>query len=241
MPLLDVLEVLRSRASRRHESTAEAVWAAAKRLAAGESADPAGIESAMAETGMTIEGFDELVELAKKRRDWFDAVDRATPARVKRDKLLMTAAAERESYEQTRRRWLERAEALDAEIATLNRVVRAGDDARDALCTPSHLPPAAAEKLNDAIAEHQAALGRVESLQRQVNEQREIRERRTWLAAQKREAGKHHPLDIDDEERFAKRAANKIAELEPQLRDAQSEARVAEGQVAKVRAAALKT
>lgn len=241
MPLLDVLDVLRHRASRRHESAAETLWAAAKRIAAGETADPTAVETALAETGTSLDGFNELVELARTRQRLFAKLDQATPARVKLDKLNASTAAEREAFEDTRRRWLERAAVLDAELSALERTVQAGDEARDALCKPEHLPPTVAQKVEAAIDEYTASLGRVDDLQRELNRQREIRDRRTWMAAQKRESGKSHPLDIDDDERLAKRAAKQITELEPQLREAQSAVRAAETHLASCRAAALKT
>lgn len=240
MPLLEMLDVLRSRASRRHESAAEAIWAAAKRIAAGESADPASVETAMAETGTTLDSFDELVDLAAKRREWFVTVDRATPARQKLGKVTATAAAEKEAFEETRRRWLERAHALDAEIAVLERTIRAGDEAAAALCLPANLPPASAARVGQALDDQQAAADQVGQIRRALAEQREIRDRRTWMAAQKRESGKYHPLDAEDDDRCAKRAVNRIAELETQLRDAEAAEKAADNVVAKCRAAALK-
>jgi seryl-tRNA synthetase len=240
MPLLDVLDVLRHRASRRHESAAETLWAAAKRIAAGETADPTAVEAALAETGTSLDGFNELVELARTRRRLFAKLDQATPARVKLDKLNASTAAEREAFEDTRRRWLERAAVLGDEISALERIVQAGNEARDALCQPENLPATVAEKVEAAIESHGAALVQLDALQRELNRQREIRDRRTWMAAQKRESGKCHPLDIDDDERLAKRAVNQIAELEPQLREAQAAVHAAETHIASCRAAALK-
>jgi hypothetical protein len=241
MALLDVLDRLRHRAARRTESAAETLWANAKRLAADESADDDAIESALAETRTTLDGFNELVDLARKRRRLFVAVDKATPASVKRDKLAATAAAERAAFEETRRRWLERAAVLDAELAVLDKAVLAGDEAREALCSPANLPPAAAERLQAALDAKQAAVERVGDVRRALNEQRDIHARRLWMAEQKRGSGRHHPLDADDDERLARRAVTRIGELEAGLRDAEAAAKAADEHLTKCRTAVLKT
>lgn len=238
---MQLLELLRSRANRRNETAAETLWAAAKRAAAGERADDGVVDAAMSEAGVTLDDFAALVDVARKRATLFAALDRGMPARTKHDKLAATAAAEREAFEHARRQWLERAATLNAELDALDRMARAGDDARVALCDPKNLPPAMAARIQAALDVQQAAAGVVAALRRDLAEQREIEKRRTWMAEQKRTAGKHHPLDVDDDERMAKRAAKRAVELEAQLREAESAEREAEEQLTKCRAAALKT
>jgi hypothetical protein len=241
MPLSDVLDALRARATRRHETAGETVWAAAKRLAAGESANPEQVEAALAEAGLQLDDFDGLVKLAGQRREWFAALDRATPARTKFEKLKATMEAERAAFDDMCRRWQERAAAADAELAEFERVMREGDAARDALCRPGNLPPATGQRMQAALDDQHAAVVAVEDAKRQLREQREIEHRREWMAAQKREGGRWHPLDIDEDERAAKRAGKRAAELEQEIRTLEVAVRAADDNVDKCRASALKT
>lgn len=241
MPLSEVLDALRARATRRHETAAETVWAAAKRLAAGESANPEQVEAALAEAGLQIDDFDGLVKLAGQRRSWFAALDRAMPARAKHDKLRATMEAERAAFEDVRRRWQEKAAAADAELAGFEGAMREGAAARDSLCHPSNLPPATGERMQAALDEQHAAVVAVEDARRQLREQHGIAKQRTWMAAQKREGGRWHPLDIDEDERAVTRATKRAGELEREIRGLEAAVRVADDNVEKCRAAALKT
>jgi hypothetical protein len=241
MPLSAVLETLRARATRRHDTAAETVWGAAKRLAADESANPEQVEAALAEAGLQLDDFDRLVKLAGQRRGWFAALDRATPARTKFEKLKATMEAERAAFDDVCHRWEQRAAAADAELAEFERVVREGDAARDALCHPANLPPGTGGLMQTALDEQHAAVVAVEDAKRALRKQREIEHQRLWMAEQKREEGRWHPLDIDEDERAAKRAAKSAAELEQEIRTLEVAVRAADDNVAKCRASALKT
>jgi hypothetical protein len=241
MPFAELLDTLRARASRRHDTAVESAWAAAKRLAAGESVSPENVETALGEAGLTVDDFDRLVALARRRRDWFAAVDKATPARAAHDKLAAKLDGERAAFDEACRRWHERAKAADAELAALDTVVRAGANARDELCKPANLPAAVAARVQAALDEQHAANVAVGDVNRAIREQRGILDQRTWMAEQKREGGRWHPLDIDEDERLAKRAERQIAELEQEAKRAAAAVRAADDKVAASRAAALKT
>lgn len=240
MPFAELLNTLRARASRRHQTAAESAWAAAKRLAAGESVSPENVEGALAEAGLTVDDFDGLVGLARQRRAWFAAVDKATPARAAHDKLTATLEAGRIAFEEVRRQWQEKAAAAGAELAALDSFVQAGATAHEELCKPANLPAATAARVQAALDEQHAANVAVGDVTRAIRQQRDIVHQRTWMAQQKRDGGRSHPLDIEDDERLAKRAERQIVELEQEAKQAAAAVRAADEKVAASRAAALK-
>lgn len=241
MPFAELLDTLRARVSRRNQTAAEGAWAAAKRLAVGESVSPENVEAVLAEAGLTVDDFDGLIALARQRRGWFGAVDKATPARVAHGKLAATLEADRVAFDEVRRRWQEKTAAADAELAALDSVVRAGANARDELCKPANLPAAVAARVQAALDDQHAANVAAGDVRRALAEQRDIRQRRTSMAQSKREEGRCHPLDIEDEERLATRAERRIAELETQAREVAAAVGAADEKVRTCRAAALKT
>lgn len=238
---MQVLEMLRSRFNERKTNATETLANAAKKLAAGETVDHAAIENAIVETGTTVDDFEHMVELARRRHGWRSTYEKGTAANTRLEKANATAERERGQFEQIKTAWLERAAELDAEIRAAQKVVDAAAAARTDLTRPQNVPGPVGQQLVDAHRALSEASGRVSDVARQLKEQRELeKSQREWADHKRTLNQSNEHGSADDHEARANRAARRIKELESELKEATAVEAAAAGRLQKAEAAALK-
>lgn len=168
MPAL--LEALRGRLATREANALDTIAAGARAAARGESYDAGAVEKALADTGKTLTDFERAVEVASKRLAWLADFDRLAAATAKVNKLEAAATSEKQKMEAARAAFIERANAIDAELA-VHRVAREkGTSARSNLLDPRHVPGLIGDKYRAAISDADAADSAVQSAQSAVRE-----------------------------------------------------------------------
>jgi len=239
--MTSVLDALAGRLAARKTTATETLVAAARRLAAGEGVDDGGIEAAMLETGMTLDGFRSMVELCQRRRGWQATAAKATAAGSRLDKA--TAALERATadFEATRQAFVVRHAELSSEVAAVERAVAEARQASANLVAPDNVPGPLGDQLREAHDQVAAANQALEALERDRREWAE-RERyhRGW-ADTKRQLNQTTPAgSAADHERAAARAARRVAEIDGQLPAARKAVAAAEKSLEGLERAAAK-
>lgn len=179
-----LLDALRTRLATRDMNAHDTIAAAARAAARGETFDAATLERAMADTGTTLNDFEEAVEVARKRVAWLADFDRLAAATAKVRKLETVAAAEKAKMEAARAAWLERASAIDAELAIHRTACDKGNAARGNLLDPRDVPAGTVgDRYRAAVDERQMADVAVEQARREVREQAaRIKSEEEWIA-----------------------------------------------------------
>lgn len=236
-----IVELLRGRARERRETADEALLAAANRVAADESIDAEAVDRALVAAGKSVDDFETLCDLARRRREWRATLDKKATADRALAKVTQVATREREAFEIAHAAWMVRGAELDAEIRAHTATVSAANVARERLVLPVNVPAPLGEKLADAIAERDAATERVANVNRDLREARRVeKDQREW-AEHKKTLNQSTPAgDADDHERRANRAARRAAELLEELKAAQEAEEAANTNVRTLEAAALK-
>jgi chromosome segregation ATPase len=237
---MQILEALRARMSARHENNAEALVAAARRIATGETVDVATIESALTAEGRSPDDFEAMIELARNRQTWQATRDRGPAAANQRDKLKSDYESSSEAFEKVRAAWFEKSERLSAQIAAATEIVNAAEAATAKLTNPNNVPGVHGERVREAIAEHMAASEHLESITRDIKDAKaRVRSEEGWCA-QKRLTNDNRGSSLEEHERLLKRAQRELAELEASLPDAESAFAAAVKTLQDRKAAALK-
>jgi hypothetical protein len=254
MPAL--LDALRGRIKQREGNALDTFAAAARAAARGEAYDVAAIERALVELGKTTADFEVAVELASKRAAWLAEFEKLSSATAKVNKLEAAATAEQTKFEAARRAFMEKAEAIDADLATARSMRDRGIDARSKLLDPRDVPGAIGDKYREAVAEAQAAAS---DLQRAQSNLREIRARvkseKEWieqlsggpvkqlqpplLVVKPAEAAHEHPK-LEEHRLYLARALRRQGEAEAQLTEAEKVAAAASRAVDALAAEVLK-
>jgi hypothetical protein len=236
-----ILEALRMRMVQRRETNAESLAAAARRIAAGETVDAASVESALVAEGRSVDDFEALVELARRRQLWHAARDKGPAATRERDKLQSELDAAKEAFEKSRLAWVERSGSLAARIRAFDVVVQAADDATAKLTDPANIPGITAERIRTADAAHVEAMDAVETIRRELREARSrVKTETEWVQHKKDFGNNTHLSTLDDHKRALARAERRVSELEAALPPAEAAVAAALKTLDDRRAAALK-
>ena len=238
--MVGILETLRGRMGARRETNAETLVAAARRIAAGETVDANAVETALVAEGKSVDDFEALCELARRRQAWHAARDRGPAAIVQRDKLTRELDAAREAYERTRLAWVEKSGQLSQQIDAAISVVSASDDATAKLTAPENVPGVLAERLRAADADHMAALQSVENIRRELKEAKNRVKDETEWCQHKEKYNNERYSTLDDHKRALARAERRVAELESALPPAEAAVAAALKTLRERQAAALK-
>lgn len=181
--MVALLDALRGRMATREANALDAIAAGARAAARGDAYDAGAVEKAMADTGKTLADFEQAVEVASKRRAWLAEFDRLAAATTKVNKLEAAAAAEKQKMEAARAAFIERANAIDAELAVHRLACERGSAARSNLLDPRHVPGVVGDRYRAAVGEAESADAAVEAAQRAVKEQAErIKSAEGWIA-----------------------------------------------------------
>jgi DNA repair exonuclease SbcCD ATPase subunit len=246
-------------AGRRQQRTGHALdtlAAAARDAAAGRTVDVAAIDDALHELHKPVEFFAELCQIAEKRQAAGRDLERLGVATGKARKVAEAIAAETRRYEETRKAYLARMSALEAEKASLDQTIEAANRARSTLLQPENVLGSDRPRYEEALAERDAATVEVERLRRELRQQRDrIAEAGRWIVSIRQRYGseiKPTPLigqpvsserearEIEPHELATDRAQRKIEEIEPQLREAEGRLDRAERAVVAVEMTILK-
>jgi hypothetical protein len=168
MPAL--LDVLRGRMRQREQTAVDTIAAAARAAARGDNYDVGAIETALVEARLSMADFEDAVALAGKRSTWLRDFDKLANATNKLTKAEAAIAAEQAKFEEARRAFMDRAEALDAEAAAARTMKTAGEAARGNLLDPKNVPGTIGERYREAVAAAEAADVAVEDVRRQLRE-----------------------------------------------------------------------
>lgn len=246
MPAL--LDVLRGRMKERELQAVDVIAEAARAAASGETYDIGAIEKALTLTGQTMDDFEAAVEIARKRAAWLIAFDKLNAATSKVSKLEAAAEAEKAKFEAARRAFMEKAENLDADLATARLIRDKGRDARDRLLDPQEVPGSIGEKFRKAKAEAMVADEALEAVQRQMREIMDrVKSEEQWIAQLSTTSQKEIKPDrllaqdpiptassgrLEEHERALARALRRKKEAEAQLTEAERVAALASRAVA---------
>lgn len=238
---MQVLEMLRSRIAQRVMGADQTLTTAANRLAANENVDHGAIENALIETGRTVDDFDALCVLARRRREWRAILDKGPAAKTRLDKAQATAARERAEFERVQSEWFARAAEIETDIAAAERVTSAVSAARAELVNPRNVYGAAGKQLAAAHEAVEAATARVAAINRELPQLRELeKSQREWAAHKKELNASTVGGDAESHTVRADRAARQIKELQTELKTATADETAALEQLQALEAAALK-
>lgn len=178
-----LLDALRGRMATREANALDTIAAGARAAARGETYDAGAVEKAMADTGTTLVDFERAVEVASKRRAWLADFDRLVAATAKVGKLEAAAAAEKAKFEAAHKAFIERANAIDAELAVHRAAQDKGQEARGNLLDPRHVPGLIGDKYRAAVHDAEEAAAALDRAQRDVREQAaRIKSETEWIA-----------------------------------------------------------
>jgi hypothetical protein len=235
--MVAILDALRGRVKQREGNALDTIAAAARAAARGETYDVGAIEKALVETRHTTADFERAVELARKRLAWLADFEKLASATTKVAKLESTAEAEKAKFEAARRAFMEKADAIDADLRTARIVRDKGAQARSQLLDPRDVPGVIGEKYREAVAEKEAAdviLGDATRALREIVER--VKSEEGWIkqltAADEKElrpdriltksaAPPQEHYRLEDHRRALARAQRRRAEAEAQLTEAQ--------------------
>lgn len=188
---MTLLDTLRSRSRQRELNAIDVLAEAARAAAAGKSYDVAAIEKALADTGETPAEFEAAVDLARKRLAWLADFEKFSAASAAVAKLEKAAAAEQAKFEAARRAFMQRADAIDADLAVARSTSDKGRTARGQLLDPRDVPGTIGERYREAVAESEAAAGAVQTAQQDLREaMQRIKGEQEWIAQLTGEAEK---------------------------------------------------
>lgn len=238
-----ILEALRGRIQQRQCNAVDTIAAAARAAARGERHDVASIEKALLEAGMTMADFEAAVRKAGHRAAWLADFEQLASASAKAKKLEATAAAEKEKFEAARTAFLERANALDAELRHFTSICGKGRDARQRLLEPREVPGSIGERYRQAVEELDAANVAVGEAERALREHQErIKSEQGWIRQLSGEDEKEiHPSRIsirdksppaesprlEEHRKALARAERRAADAKEQLFEAEKQAALA--------------
>lgn len=234
MPAL--LDVLRGRMKARELNAIDTIAAAARAAARGDAYDIGSIEAALVEARLSADDFEKAVAQASRRAGWLNEFDKLAAAASKLKKLEAAAAAEEAKFEEQRRIFAEKFDAMNKEATAARSARDAGEQARGKLLDPKDVPGTIGEKYRAAVAEAEAASAAVGNLQRELREVRErMKSEEEWIVQLVGESsaklGPYSPLKqsgvvpesykLDDHRRALARAQRRLAEIEAELKTAE--------------------
>jgi DNA repair exonuclease SbcCD ATPase subunit len=178
-----VLDRIAGRVQKRRTSARERIEEAARRLAAGETIDEAGLEGAMFEAGLTVDEFRNLAVFYNDRRAKLDLLATLGNARKRLEKADAAIDAENarhaEAVDQFRKRYASLRSEADAAGAEVERA-RA---AREWLLELANCPPSIRDDYAAALDAEQAATVAVGNAERELRRLRdEIKSEEGWIA-----------------------------------------------------------
>jgi chromosome segregation ATPase len=235
-----ILEMLRTRMTARKESNAETLVAAARRVAAGENVDPTAVESALVAEGKSVDDFESMCELARRRQTWHAARDKGPAAISDRDKLTAELESAHAAFEKVHAQWAEKSRRLSQQIDAAIAIVQAANDATDKLTAPANISGPLADRIRKADEDHAEALQTVDAIRRELREAKSrVKDESEWVS-HKKQFNDQRLSTLDEHERSLKRAERRVAELEAALPPAEKAVAAALKTLNERRAAALK-
>jgi len=237
---MTILDAIRSRMTARRESNASTLVAAARRIATGETVDPADIESTLVAEGVTVDAFESMVELARRRQGWHATRDRGPAAAAQRDKAAAELETARERFEAAREVWATTSQKLNVKLAAAGNIVSAADDATRSLQTPANIPGPLGGKIAAADDAHVAAMVAVENARRALKDARDrVRSESEWVE-RKQTFNDQRYTSLAEHVAALARWEKRVPELEKAVVDAVAAATTAEKTLNDLRADALK-
>lgn len=177
-----ILDALRGRMIQREANALDTLAAGARAAARGEAYDARAIEQALVETRQTVADFEAAVEVARQRTAWLSAFDKLASATAKVGKLEGAAATEKARFEAARQAFIEKAGAIDADLAAARSTQDKGRQARDRLLDPGGVPGSIGEKYRAAVAEAEAANQTLADAERSLSEVVErVKSEERWI------------------------------------------------------------
>jgi exonuclease VII small subunit len=253
---MNVLTLLGQRKQQRTGTALDTLAAAARDAVADKSVDIGAIDAALHELHETPEFFKQLCDVAEKRRVAGLAMEKLGVATGKQRKLTDAIAAETARHEEAYKAFVSRVRSLEAEKDAVDRVVADASKARELLLQPANVLGSARPRYEEALAERDAATTEVESRRRELKQQQtRVKEADRWIADVHRRyereiqpatifaRPKHSEkelVEIEPHEIDKRRAERAIAEIEPQLREAEARLDRAERAVVSIELAILK-
>lgn len=246
-------------AGRRQQRTGHALdslASAARDAAAGRTVDVGAVDDALHELHKPVEFFAELCQIAEKRQAAGVALEKLGVATGKARKIAEAIDVETRRYEESRKAYLARMSALEAEKAGLDRTIEAANQARSTLLQPEYILGSDRPGYEEAMAEREVAAVEAERLRHELRQQRsKAQEADRWiksirhsyqseirptLTAGQPAASAKEAREIEPQELAKKRAQRRIEEIEPKVREAEDRLDRAERAVVAIELTILK-
>jgi vacuolar-type H+-ATPase subunit I/STV1 len=235
--LMDVLALLGQRKQQRTGNALDTLATAARDAVADRSIDVGAVDAALHELHEPVEFFKQLCDVAEKRRVAGLALEKLGAATGKQRKLADAIAAETARHEEAYKAFVSRVRSLEAEKDAVDRVVADANKARELLLQPANVLGSARPRYEEAMGERDAATSEVEARRRELKQQQHrVREADRWIEDVRRRYEREiqpatvfarpkqsdkELAEIEPHELDKKRAERAIAELVPQVREAE--------------------
>jgi hypothetical protein len=177
-----LLDALRGRMKQRELNAIDTVAAAARAAARGQTYDVGAIENALIEARLSMDDFEAAVAIAGKRIAWLADFEKLANASNKFKKAEAAIAAEQAKFEDAKRAFMQKFEALDSDLANARGARDAGERARGSLLDPANVPGTIGDRYRSAVAEAEASEAAVEDAMRKMREvNQRIKSEEGWI------------------------------------------------------------
>jgi hypothetical protein len=237
---MQIFETLQARFVQRKRNAHDTLVSAARRLAADETVDAAGVEAALAETGTTVDEFREMVDLQRRRNGWAADLAKRPAAQARHDKALAALEVERAAFAKLQAAHNDKVGRLSGELREAEAVVRAGDEATGKLRDPEHLAGTLADDLRAAQKARDEAAAELSGIVKDQRYWQNVERQHAEFAEHKAVYGGNEHGDAADHVRFGKRATAKLRELADQHEAATAKLSECDKRISTLEAAALK-
>lgn len=222
-----LLDALRGRARQREMNALDLVAEAARAAAAGKTYDPAAVEMALRDQGLTLADFETAIANARQRAVWLQHFDGLNAAASRGAKLQAAITQEEEKLEQQRLAARAKIGKLAAELDAENAAIHAGETARHELLKPDRVPGTIGIRYREHVASRDKLNEARSEVSRDLRDARSRLETHRSLAEQTITEGRkrvecdvtlaQRAAKLDDYNTRAKSAARYVKEIETKL------------------------
>lgn len=237
-----IFEALRGQIAKRQLAADDQVLEAARAAAADLAVDAVALEAAMFSSGTTLDQFEQLVELCRKRAGWLADLDGMKAAGSRQAKAEAALKAETDRFEEARRIALDKIAKLEREAAEARAAYDRAKAGRDNLLDPRNVPGGIGERYRATLDERDQAEGEVRRLRNAITRMRDEERAATQTIEEltKQDANTIKPDRVmyrNDRAAWEDQTAKKLAEWQGKLDFATKQIRSLETQLTKAEAA----
>jgi len=168
-----IFDAIRGQIAKRRLAADDQVLAAARAASTDQAVDPEALEAAMFASGTTLDQFEQLVELCRKRAGWLADFDGMKAAGSRQAKAEAALKNETIRFEEARRLALDKIAKLERETAEARTTYDRAKAGRDNLLEYKNVPGGIGERYRAAIDQREQADGEVRRLRNAITRMRD--------------------------------------------------------------------